>query len=95
MTKSQRLALRRSEIRERLNEIAGLEGDDLTEEIRQEAASLQTEFQDVEVRWRAAVVAEGDDDGNLPQNGEDAERRVLDRLVGRATIGGTLQAAMD
>ena len=43
MTKSQALQLRASEIRTRLTEIAGLEGDALTDEIRGECDTLTTE----------------------------------------------------
>ena len=48
MTNSQRLSVRLSEIRQRLNEIAGLEGDAFTAEIRQESDKLQAEFADKE-----------------------------------------------
>ena len=48
MTNSQRLSVRLSEIRQRLNEVAGLEGDAFTDEIRQESDRLQVEFRDKE-----------------------------------------------
>ena len=34
MTNAQKIAIRLSEVRERLNEIAGLEGDEFTDEVR-------------------------------------------------------------
>ena len=60
MTNAQKLALRRSEIRQRLNEISGLEGEALTDEIRAESDRLTKEYRDVETRWRAATVAEAE-----------------------------------
>ena len=58
MTDSQKLSLRLSEIRQRLNEIGGLTGADFTDEIRSESETLQTEFRDTEIRWRSAEIAE-------------------------------------
>ena len=86
MTNAQKLAIRLSEIRQRLNEIAGLEGDALTDEVRAEADRLTTEYRDKETQHRAAIVAEGEEqraaegwygDGD----GEPAEvRALLDRV---------------
>ena len=50
MTPLQRIALRISTVRSRLNQISGIEGDDFTDEIRNEADSLETEFGDLERR---------------------------------------------
>ena len=95
MTPKQKIELRLSEVRTRLNEIAGLEGDDFTEEIRGEADALQAEFRALETRHRAAIVGEGEaearargDFGN--EDGEAAEvRAILDRI----TIGDYLTPA--
>lgn len=95
MTTAQKLALRISEIRQRLNEISGLEGDALTPEIRAEADKLQTEYRDAETRWRSASIAEGEaeaealgKDGN--GDGQPAEVRSLMR---RASIADYMNAA--
>ena len=56
MTEKDRIDVRISKVRARLNEISALEGDALTEEIRSEAASLTTEYADLEVRFQAATV---------------------------------------
>ena len=74
MTNSQRLTLRASEIRQRLNEIAGLDGDALTDEIRAESARLGTEYADVETRRRAAIIAE-DVETRKTATEPDAEHR--------------------
>ena len=44
MTNAQRITLRLSEVRSRLNEIAGLEGDAFTPEIRGESEKLTNEY---------------------------------------------------
>ena len=81
MTNKQKIEIRISEVRQRLNAIAGLEGDAFTDEIRGEAGALQTEYNDLETRHRAAIVAEGEEEnrmgGEFGTGGESAERRAL------------------
>ena len=86
MTTAQRLAIRISEIRQKLNELSGR--DELTEAEQGEMRSLTTEFPQVEERWRAATVAEGDeeaaargDDPDAAGDGEAAEVRKLRESV--------------
>ena len=94
MTNSQRLAVRLSEIRQRLNEIAGLEGDVFTDEIRQESDRLQTEFRDKETQYRSALIAEGESERRALETEPDAERRERLELRGRASLGRYLAAAL-
>lgn len=82
MTNAQKLAIRLSEIRQRLNEIAGLEGDALTDEVRAETDTLTAEYQAKETQHRAALVVEAEEQraaegqhGN--GDGEPAEVRAL------------------
>ena len=58
MTNSQKIQIRQSEVRQRLNELSGLEGDDFTAEHRAETEKLSTEYSDLETRFRAATLAE-------------------------------------
>ena len=90
MTTTQRIALRLSEVRTRLNEIAGLEGDAFTPEIREEAEKLQREYADLETRQRAAIVAGGEAETRAVNDGEGAEIR---QLVTRASLGAFLDGA--
>ena len=98
MTPLQKIALRLSEVRSRLNKIASLEGDALTDEIRTEAASLQTEFADLEVRHRAAIVASSDD--SEPRDVDpaavtvDAEHRARLELRSKCHASAYLVAAL-
>ena len=84
MTDSQRLTLRATEIRSRLNEIGGLEGDDYTDAIRAESNTLTTEYREVDTKLRAAIVAE-----DIPEvrNAVDAEALEYRELVRRADLG--------
>ena len=66
MTTAQKIALRLSQVRQRLNEISGLEGEAFTDEIRAEADTLQGEFRDLETRHRSALIAEGDESPGAP-----------------------------
>ena len=83
-----------------MNAIAGLEGDDLTEEIRAESETLQTEYADLETRNRAAIVAADDDDpqrraAEFGEDGESAEVRSL--LIGprRASVATIFASALE
>ena len=98
MTNGQTLALRCSEIRQRLNTISGLEGDAFTDEVRQESDKLTTEFRDTETRYRAALVSEGDDAhlaGSQFGAGGSAEDRAYRELCGKADIGAIFEAAVE
>ena len=91
MLESQKHTIRSSEIKERLNAIAGT--DELTDEIRSEETALQTELRDVEMRRRAAIAAEGDTTETRTET-MDAEARERIELRGRSTFGGFLLAAL-
>ena len=98
MTESQRHAIRGSEIRTRLAEIAGLSDDALTPEIRSEADALGTEYRNVETRHRAALISE-DAELRAAETGRagepDAETRALRDLQGRVSLGRYLTAFAD
>ncbi len=104
MTPAQKIALRISEVRQRLNTIAGLEGDAYTEDIANECRALQTEYTGLEERHRAALIGEGEaeardrgQDGN--GDGEGAEvRQLLNRVslseyLNVAGAGGEIRSA--
>ena len=95
MTQSQKLAIKLSETRQRLNEIVGLEGDDYTDEIKAEERKLQTEYPELETRYRSALIAEGEDPDGKRERTPDQETRALDRLIRRANIGNVLQAVLE
>ena len=94
MTLTQKLTLRCSEIRQRLNEVAGLEGDALTAEIRSESDALGTEYRETETKLRAAIVAE-DVDPNPGPAERDPETRERAELVRRSSIGAIVAAAVE
>ena len=98
MTNAQRLVLRASEIRQRLNEISGLEGDDFTDEVRAESDTLQNEYRDAETRRRAAIVAEGEsatEPDKEPGKEVDAEARERAKLEDKAEVRRYVQNAID
>ena len=96
MLASQKLELRASEIREKLNELSGVET--LTDEQRTEADTLTGEYRDVETRRRAAIIAEdaetraatGADGGEVV----DAETRERRELRGKASVGAFVKAVL-
>ena len=95
VTNAQKLTIRLSEIRQRLNEIASLEADKVTDEVRAEADRLGTEYQAAETQHRAAIVAEADEtraaEGAFGNgDGEPAEVRSL---IQRVNIGDYLRPA--
>ena len=91
MTASQRLLLRQSECREKLNDLLGV--DDRTEDQQGELERLTGEAQKLEPELRAALAAEGDatETTTAPV---DAEQRERIELRGRARVGAFLLAAL-
>ena len=98
MTTKQKIELRLSTVRSRLNEIAGLEGEAFTDEIREEAANLEKEFGDLEVRHRAAILSEGEEEaaavGLFPDGTTDSDGAEVRALLGRVTLADYLQPAL-
>ena len=92
MLKSQKLALRRSEIVQRLNQIADLDGDAVTEEIATEAGELRSELDTLETRYQSALASEGTTEERSDETGEDRELRALE---GRASVGAIFAAALE
>ncbi len=84
MTTSQKITLRISEVRERLNSIAGLSGADFTEDIRSEGETLRKEFSDLEARHRAAIIAENE--AIPPVDREDGEGAEIRSLIRKAKL---------
>ena len=91
MTTSQKLEIRASEIRQRLNAIAGM--DELSDDVRAESDKLTTEYASVETKRRAALVAEQGDKVEVHAT-PDAEDRERAALRNKATVAGYLMAAM-
>ena len=90
MTTLQRLQLRQSEIREKLNMLLGR--DERSENETAELESLTGEGQALEVELRAALIAEPDQETTItdtadPETRERLELRGRTRL-GRLSLGG-------
>ena len=77
MTNAQRLALRLSEIRQKLNDLSGK--DELTEAEEADLRSLSAEYPKLEARHRASLIAESVEEAEAldGEDGEDHERREL------------------
>ena len=93
MTNSQKIQLRQSEVRERLNELSGLEGEAFTAEHRAEVDTLSAEFKDLEARFRAAIVAETE--AVPPVDREGSEGKEIRELVGKASLSAYLSEAVN
>ena len=94
MTNRQKIELKLSEIRQRLNEISGIEGDDFTDEIRGEADALQGEYKNLEVRHRAAITSEAEDEARMAgQFRDDAEGAEIRQLMSAVSISDYLSRA--
>ena len=95
MTAAQKHALRISEIRQRLNQIGGLEGDAYDEAAQNEQRALLAELDTTETRYQAAVRVEGAEQATAAGafgngDGEGAEVRAL---LGRVRVADYLGAA--
>ena len=93
MTILQKITLRLSEVRSRLNEISGLEGEALTKEITAESETLQTEYKELETRNRAAITAEPDQ-AEVVTTG-DPEARERRELREKVKVSDHLSAALE
>ena len=100
MTRSQKLTVRLSEIRQKLNELLGVE--DRSDDQSAELETLTAEAQRLEPELRAAIVAEGDPAETRTDTTEDAEDRErrelrersgLHRYIGAALSGSVLDGA--
>ena len=81
---SQRLTIRSSEIRAKLNDLANT--DALADEQRADMDALTAEYRDVESKLRAALIAEAADVETHQHNGPDAEHRERVELRSRASL---------
>lgn len=103
MLQSQKLTVRASEIRTRLNEIAGLPDDAMNDDVVKETDKLNGEYQHVEARLRAAITAEAAETREAeaerakgaPADDGDPELRELRDLQGKASIARYLRAFHD
>ena len=96
MTNLQKITLRLSAVRSRLNEIAGLEGDAFTDEIRSESETLGNDFKDLETRHRAAII--GDDAEQRAaalEFSEGPEGAEMRSLIGRCNVGRILDCVVE
>ena len=93
MTTTQKLTIRASEMRSRLNAISGLEGDALTDEVRAEESRLQTEYRDTETKLRASIAS--DPETVETRHADSPEGRELRALIGTADAGAIYMAAME
>ena len=93
MTTRQKIELRLSEVRSRLNEIAGIEGEARTEAVEAEQTTLTTEFGELETRFQAATLA----DPTTEVTGDDAQGRELRALneAAKPLAGAIFSAAIE
>ena len=90
MLASQTHALRASEIRKRLSELAAVE--EINDEQRSEIGTLRTEYADVEAKYQAAVTAE---DAPTETRSHDAEGRELRSLIDGSDVGAIFAATLE
>ena len=90
MTESQKLELRASQIRQKLN---GFSGKETTEAEQAEIRKLSNEYNDVEARRAAAMVAEDEPEKREEtEPTEDREAREIRELSGKVELRNYLQA---
>ena len=91
MTPRQKIELRQSEVRQRLNELVDIDAP--TEEQTAELETLSKESGSLETRQRAAILSEPD--GSTPTPSEDGEGRELREIRNRADFGAYIAAALE
>ena len=94
MLKSQSLQLKQSECRERLNTIASMASDKLTDEIKKESEDLRKTFTDLETQFRAALTSESAELSDTPDtSNEDGEAREKRALLDKVSINDYIRSA--
>ena len=95
MDELNKLEIRRSEIRQRMNEISGL--DDLSEGVIAEEEKLRDEYQKLEIRARAAKIAADLDDKQAKEAFQDDDKKgkELAELRQGVSLGKYLSAIAD
>lgn len=88
MTNYQRIELRKSEVRQRLNDLSATEGE-LTSDHESEMETLATEYRQLEIKGRAELIIESDASEAAADKFEtepDSEGREIRALEGRSRI---------
>ena len=93
MTNAQKLALKLSEIRQRLNELSGK--DELTEAEEKEMRTLSAEYPKTEERHRAAIISESTEEAAALDEDGDGEDRERSELRSRSRLAKYVSAALD
>ena len=94
MTQTQRITVRLSEVRQKLNDLLGVE--ERSDEQNTELETLTAEAQKLEPELRAAIAAEGDpNETRTATEPEDAETRERREIRSRSTLGGFISGAID
>ena len=93
MTNAQRLALRLSEIRQKLNDLSGK--DELTEAEEKEMRTLSAEYPKLEERHRAALISDSTEEAAALDEDGDGEDRERAELRSRCKVGRYVSAALD
>ena len=94
MTTIQKIQVRMSELRQKINDMPEIRVDDADK--LAERQKLLGELKAQEVELRAAIEADDDDDdGTTPEPSEDAESRELTELRGKVGMGAYVGAAME
>ena len=94
MTNTQKLQLRQSEIRERLNELSNPESE-LTENGKTELNKLMAEMADLEPKLRAAITAEQETIEARNDSASDSGDPRLDDLRKRASVSEYIRQAVN
>ena len=93
MTTSQRIQIRQSEIRQRLNELASPEVE-TTDETRSEIDTLMGEMSDLEIKLRAAITSEQEAIENRNDGNPETSDPRLDDLRQRASVSEYIRQAI-
>lgn len=92
MTNLQKLELKRSEIKQKLNKFSELSDEEFTEEKRSEFEACKKDLDSVETRYQAALLADSQEEKTVESTGEGKEIRTL---LDKASLGAYLRSAGD
>ena len=93
MTPAQKIALKQSEVRQKINDLLGK--DELTDAERAELGNLTTRAQQLEIEYRAALVAGEDDTPEETTTEGTPEDRELRSLIDDSSLGLIFEAVLE
>jgi len=93
MTSLQKIQIRQAEIRKRMRELESVDDSELTAEQRAEIDKAASDYESLDTKLKAAIIAADESESRARQEFGDGETVEMRALMARATVTGYLEHA--